>query len=223
MSGAGNLSKGEYYNLFFKIRTSFNNNTDGEYDKFLHESDQALRNIAMYLIENYKGDYSNCVSNNDCTQRCSYLNLWLKEKKSIYTSNGKCTFYNKLWEEYIEKLWDKLDETMHSSNKCTKDANFSEKIFPNDKISVYCNLSPSEVLTLTCQDKAYVNSCTTILTITYMFTHLGEKIKNIIKNKIKIGNHMNEQNNEEFLRNSENETMSSISRMYHITYNKPGN
>ncbi|SBS84753.1 PIR Superfamily Protein [Plasmodium ovale curtisi] len=209
MSGARQLTKGEYYDLFFKIRTSFNNNTDAEYDKFLHESDQALRNIGMYLIENYKGDYSNCVSNNDCTQRCTHLNLWLKEKKSIYTSNGKCTFYNKLWEEYIEKLWDKLDESMQNPNKCTKDANFTEKTFPDDKISVYCNLSPSDALTLTCQDKAY-------------FTHLGEKIKNIIKNKIKIGNHMDEQNNEELLRNSENETM-SINRMYHITYNTPEN
>lgn len=33
---------------------------------------------------------------------------------------------------------------------------------------------------------------------------------------------MDEQNNEELLRNSENETM-SINRMYHITYNTPEN
>ncbi|SBT02549.1 PIR protein [Plasmodium ovale] len=231
------LTDGKYYQIFYKIRDTFHSNTDNDYDEFLHKTDQTLRNIGMYLIENYKTDYYLCPQSkggNDCEERCKYLNAWLNDKKSIYTSNNKCAFYNKLWQDHIEKLWDKLDESMQSPNKCKRDGDLSNRRFPEDKYSVYCNLSPSDVLSLTCPDKAYANSCTSMLTMTYVivgiillymyfskFTNLGNKIKNLIKNKIGIANHMDKQHNDELLRSSQNDTMSSINRMYNLSYNSP--
>ncbi|SBT72143.1 hypothetical protein POWCR01_000011800 [Plasmodium ovale] len=186
---------------------------DGHYDNFLHKTDQALRNISMYLIENYKGDYESCRiqdSGTQCKDRCKFLNIWLNEKKSIYTSNGKCTFYNKLWEDYVENLWKKIDESIENPYKCQRDLNSSGNNFPEDKFSQYCNLSPSEVSLLTCPDKAY-------------FSNMWNRIKSIIKRKLRIGDNTDEQDNYELLRNDENETMSSINSMYNITYNTPRN
>ncbi|SBT56952.1 PIR Superfamily Protein [Plasmodium ovale wallikeri] len=240
MAGGSTLSKGQYYDIFFKIRDNFTGNNDGEYDNFLHKTDQALRNISMYLIENYKNDYYYICpiakSGNDCEERCKYLNDWLNEKKSIYTSNGKCNYYNKLWKDYVEDLWDEIDKTMDNQYKCIRNGNLSGKTFPSDKLSEYCNKTPSEVLSLTCPDKAYANTCTTILTMSYValgiviiylylfkFSNLGNRIKNIIKHKLNIGGHMDEQENDELLRNSENENMSAINRMYNINYNSPIN
>ncbi|SBS92566.1 PIR Superfamily Protein [Plasmodium ovale curtisi] len=240
MSGGKVLTTAQYYELFFKIRDTFNSNNDGEYDKFLHNTDQTLRNISMYLIEHYKNDYyyicSSAPSGNECTQRCKYLNTWLNEKRAIYTSNGKCSYYNELWKNYVEDLWNEIDKTWKTEHKCIRNATSSNKEFPEKKISLYCNLSPSEVLSLTCPDKDYVSSCTTILTITYVgvgiiliymyfskFSNMWNRIKSKIKSKIRIGDNTDEQDNDELLRNGENETMSSINRMYNITYNTPRN
>ncbi|SBT55357.1 PIR Superfamily Protein [Plasmodium ovale wallikeri] len=235
MAGGKMLNNVTYYQIFYKIRETFNSNPDNEYDDFLHKTDQTLRNIGMYLIENYKGDYSYCTPNEDCTERCSYLNAWLNEKKSIYTSNGKCDFYNKLWQDHVEQLWNKLDGNADQGKKCKRDGDLSNKKFPKEKFSVFCNMNPSEVLSYTCPDKAYDNSCTTMLTVTYVVigiillymyfsksSNLGNKIKNIIKNKIGIGYSTDEENNDELL-SSENDTMSSINRMYNINYNSSRN
>ncbi|SBS94735.1 PIR Superfamily Protein [Plasmodium ovale curtisi] len=240
MSGGEKLTPSQYYEIFFKIRDNFTGNNDGEYDNFLHKTDQALRNISMYLIENYKNDYyytcPTVKSGNDCKERCKYLNDWLNEKKSIYTSNGKCTYYNKLWKDYVEDLWDEIDKTMNNEHKCIRKGDLHGRTFPIDKFSVFCNMNPSEVLSYTCPDEAYANTCTTILTLSYValgiviiylylykFSNLGNRIKNTIKNKLRIGGHMDEHENDEFLRNSENETMSPINRRYNINYNSPRN
>ncbi|SBS91191.1 hypothetical protein POVCU2_0066130, partial [Plasmodium ovale curtisi] len=55
------------------------------------------------------------------------------------------------------------------------------------------------------------------------FSNMWNKIKRIIKSKIRVGDNTDEQDNDELLRNGENETMSSINRMYNITYNTPRN
>ncbi|SBT55756.1 PIR Superfamily Protein [Plasmodium ovale wallikeri] len=233
------LTDGKYYQIFFKIRDSFNNNNDHEYDQFLHKTDQTLRNISMYLIENFKGDYDACriiPTEKDCEKRCNYLNAWMNEKKAIYTSNGKCAYYNELWEEYVENLWKKIDESEQSEYKCIRNGTLSKTEFPKEKFSLYCNMNASEVLSLTCPDKAYANTCTNILIMSYVtlgiviiylylfkFSNLGNRIKNIIKHKLNIGGHMDEQENDELLRNSENENMSAINRMYNINYNSPIN
>ncbi|SBT56802.1 PIR Superfamily Protein [Plasmodium ovale wallikeri] len=233
------LTDGKYYQIFFKIRDSFNNNNDHEYDKFLHKTDETLRNISMYLIENFKSDYDACriiPTEKDCEKRCNYLNAWMNEKKAIYTSNGKCTYYNELWKTYVEDLWIEIDKTMNREHKCTRSADLSTNKFPNDKFSVFCNMNPSEVLSYTCPDKVYASTCTSILTMSYValgiviiylylfkFSNLGNRIKNIIKHKLNIGGHMDEQENDELLRNSENENMSAINRMYNINYNSPIN
>ncbi|SBS93152.1 PIR Superfamily Protein [Plasmodium ovale curtisi] len=232
------LTPEQYYGVFFKIRSSFTNNRDSEYDKFLHKTDQALRNISMYLIENYKGGYEGCrfvESGKHCQEYCKYLNEWLNEKQAIYTSNAKCSYYNQLWKDYVEDLWTELDKSSIIQYKCQRDTKMNVKEFPNQYFSAYCNLSPSDVLSLTSPDKAYANSCTTMLTVTYVVigiillymyfsksSNLGNKIKNIIKNKIGIGNSTDEENNDELL-SSQNDTMLSINRMYNINYNSPIN
>ncbi|SBT55953.1 PIR Superfamily Protein [Plasmodium ovale wallikeri] len=232
------LTPEEYYEVFFKMRTSFTNNMDSEYDKFLHKTDQALRNISMYLIENYKGEYESCRfvdSGKHCQEYCKYLNEWLNEKQGIYTSNAKCSYYNKLWKDYVEDLWIEMDKSTIAQYKCQRDTKINAKEFPKEYFSEHCNLSPSDVLSLTCPDKDYANSCTTMLTVTYVavgiillymyfskFSTLGNKIKNLIKNKIGIGNHMDKEENEELL-STQNDTVSSISRMYNLSYNSPRN
>ncbi|SBS91105.1 PIR Superfamily Protein [Plasmodium ovale curtisi] len=236
MSGGNILNNPKYYQIFFRIRETFPTSKNAEYDEFLHKTDQTLRNIGMYLIENYKGDYSYCSSEKDCPERCKYLNAWLNEKKSIYTSNGNCDYYNKLWQDNIEKLWNKLDESMKGEEKCGRDKSLSGKTFPNDQFSIFCNMNDSYILSLTFPDKTYAKSCTTMLTMTYVvvgiiflymyffkFSNLGNKIKNLIINKIGVRNHTDEHDNEELLRTSQNDTMSSINRMYNLSYNSPKN
>ncbi|SBS90933.1 PIR protein [Plasmodium ovale] len=233
------LTDGDYYQIFYKIRDTFNSNNDGEYNEFLHKTDQTLRNISMYLIENYKADYDACRyihQENDCEKRCKYLNSWLNEKKSIYTSNGNCSYYNELWDNHVEKLWRKIDEKVYNGNGCKRNATLTKTEFPKEKFSVYCNMNPSDVLSLICPDKAYANSCTTILIMTYVFlgivliymyffkfSNLGNKIKNIIKNKIRIGDHLDEQQNDKLLRSSQIDTMSTINSMYNLSYNSRRN
>ncbi|SBT52614.1 PIR Superfamily Protein [Plasmodium ovale wallikeri] len=125
---------------------------------------------------------------------------------------------------------------MDREYNCTRSADLSTNKFPNDKFSVFTNINPSEVLSYTFPDKAYANTCTTILTMSYValgiilikmyffkFSNLRNMINNIIKNKLRIGGHMDKHENEELLRNSENEIMSSINRMYNINYNPPRN
>ncbi|SBS94203.1 hypothetical protein POVCU2_0086580 [Plasmodium ovale curtisi] len=108
-----------------------------EYNDFLNNTDKALRNISMYLIENYKGNYYHCRQEKDCEDR------------------------------FLEKYYHLL---------------------------VHIRL-----------------------------INMWNKIKRIIKSKIRVGDNTDEQDNDELLRNGENETMSSINRMYNITYNTPRN
>ncbi|SBS89127.1 PIR Superfamily Protein [Plasmodium ovale curtisi] len=231
--------KWEYYKIYFKIRSSFNNNQDNEYGDYLHASDQVLRNIAMYLVENYKADYKNtCDIFDDCKERCEYLNTWLNEKKALYTSNGKCTNHSTSWEKYIEGLWKKLEEDAEEQKKC-KRIPLTEKNFDKKWITQNCNNSTAAEVPRNCPDVSLpkdpvcpmsVNptssSCRIVLTTTYVvfgillffmyllrFSSVGMKINNIIRGeKIKERNIEDERTHE----HSNNEF---IDRRFNLIYN----
>ncbi|SBT73249.1 PIR protein [Plasmodium ovale] len=152
MAKPESLKELNYYKIFFKVRHEFNTVVDGKYDEFLYKEDQVLLNIALYLLENYNGDYVfYCgTSSDECKDRCNFLNTWLNEKKSLYTSNGKCTHHNALWEQYIEGLWNKLASDEEQGKKCNRV--LSTKVFPSKWIFSSCNNSNPVKIQPSCPD-----------------------------------------------------------------------
>ncbi|SBS92171.1 PIR Superfamily Protein [Plasmodium ovale curtisi] len=145
----GKLNELQYYQIFYKVRENFNNIVDDEYDAYLYKKDQVLQNIGIYLVENYNGDYNACSIYDDCVERCKHLNKWLNEKKALYTSNGKCTNNNELWNRYIDKLWEKLEQGMKKENRCKRD-NGPEKDFNKKWITHSCSNATAVVIPQAC-------------------------------------------------------------------------
>lgn len=145
------LSVGDYYNIFFKIRDTFNNVTEEYYKEYLYKGDQFLLNIALYLLENYNGDYKYfCDIDKERKERCDYLNRWLNEKKALYTSNTKCKSHNDLWDRYIERLWDRMQEGAEENKRCQRNVS-DKKTFQDIWIIPSCNSSNSVEIEKSCQ------------------------------------------------------------------------
>ncbi|CAI7717844.1 hypothetical protein, conserved [Plasmodium vivax] len=83
---------------------------DTSLEYILKTDDAYLRNVALYLRIYYEiigRQYFN--QNIEDEDLCKHLNIWLNEKKVLYTSGGSCSIKNNLWENYIENIiWDKL-------------------------------------------------------------------------------------------------------------------
>ncbi|SBT73836.1 PIR protein [Plasmodium ovale] len=236
------FDKGEYYDTFFLIRSIFNNVGDNEYSKYLHENDQVLRNIGMYLVENYKNAYSYCEMSADCKERCEYLNKWLNEKQALYTSNGKCTYNDKLWAHYIEELWKQLENESGKEEKCERvktNREFHEKLLNNSckngtPVEMPRNC-PEPVLPKEKPCQALMDptssSCKAVLTTTYVvfgillfamyllrFSSVGMKINNLIRGRKLKGRNVDNETDESF-RNNDNYNMESLDGRFHVIYN----
>ncbi|SBS92259.1 PIR Superfamily Protein [Plasmodium ovale curtisi] len=237
------LKEVDYYKIFYKIEENFHNVLEDTYETFLCEDDQVLRYIAMYLLENYMGQYHfACTAASDCTERCKHLNNWLNEKQALYTSNGKCTHNNKLWEQYIEGLWKELQRDSGEDKKCERVK--LEKKFPVKWLISSCNNSNPVKIEKSCpeppepQEKECPlseapksSSCKAVLTTTYVvfgvllfsmyllrFSSIGMKLNNLIRGKKIKKRNMSKENNESF-RSPDNSDMESLDRRFNVIYN----
>ncbi|SBS90177.1 PIR Superfamily Protein [Plasmodium ovale curtisi] len=152
-----NLQKHQYYEIFFKIRKEFINHNEANYTNVLSTNDTVLRNVALYLAENYIEAYTRCSDLDNCSDYCKYLNKWLNEKKAIYTSNGTCQLHENLWKRYIEELWKKL-ESDKKKEWCKRNDHETKLTFPDDKLSNSCKNTESVDFSHTCERENVVNS-----------------------------------------------------------------
>ncbi|SBS80886.1 PIR Superfamily Protein [Plasmodium ovale curtisi] len=219
-----------YHRTFNKIQEKFNNVLEHEYENYLCKDDQVLRNIAMYLLENYKGQfYGICTHLSDCNERCKHLNTWLNEKRAIYTSNDKCTRNKELWDKYIEKLWVKLQQDLGSGIECNRSP-LTQKKFPDNWIIPSCNNTIPVEVTRSCPEppppKDVVcpvsttptsSSCKAVLTTTY-FSSVGMKINNLIRGKTIKRRISNKEYNESF-GSDDNSNVESLDRRFNVIYN----
>ncbi|SBT56939.1 PIR Superfamily Protein [Plasmodium ovale wallikeri] len=155
-----NLQKHQYYKIFFKIRKEFKNDDEANYTNVLSTNDTVLRNVALYLAENYVEAYTRCSGLDDCSDYCKYLNIWLNEKKAMYTSNGSCQLHENLWKTYIEELWNKLESDKENKEWCKRNDDETKLPFPNDKLSSSCKNAESVDFSYTCERQNVVNAIT---------------------------------------------------------------
>ncbi|SBS95536.1 PIR Superfamily Protein, partial [Plasmodium ovale curtisi] len=230
------LSDGEYYDIFFKIRNTFNNISDEDYAEYLYKGDQVLLNIALYLLENFKGDYKYfCDKDEQCTERCNYLNKWLNEKKALYTSNTQCKSHNDLWERYIEQLWHKMQEDVAQNKRCQRNIS-DKKSFKEKWIISSCNsnnpvqgekecphsasssLPTPPALPLHPQERSCPFSVDPKTSSCKAFSSVGMKLNNLIRRKKIKRTNMDKKNNESF-RSDNNSNLESIDKRFNVIYN----
>ncbi|SBS93199.1 PIR Superfamily Protein [Plasmodium ovale curtisi] len=218
------LSEAAYYKIFFKVRDTFNNVTDEQYTEYFYRNDQVLFNIALYLLENFKGDYVYCSTvNDDCLERCNYLNTWLNEKKSLYTSNGKCTNNSVLWEKYIEGLWTKLQDSVDHVNKCNRVPLKADKFDKNHIIPSCSNAIAMEIQGNFPDALATEKTECPVTTVPTSssckaFSSVGLKLNNFLRGKKIKSRNMNYENNES-LSSDNNYNMESLDRRFNVIYN----
>ncbi|VUZ95540.1 PIR protein [Plasmodium vivax] len=130
-----------FYEAFNEVLSIFDKDYVDKYlDSIKNISDPILRHVALYLVENYeyaKKYFSKDGKRNHNTA-CKSLNRWLDQKKSFFTHAEKCQTNVKLWEKYIDPLWDKLHSN-NNGNKCERVEYFT------NTLSI-----PSELLPATC-------------------------------------------------------------------------
>ncbi|SBT02646.1 PIR Superfamily Protein, partial [Plasmodium ovale curtisi] len=222
--------KGTFYDMFYTLRGTFNNIDDNEHRKFLNNSDQTLRNIALNLVENYKAQYEVCKTKNDYMECCNFLNKWLNEKRALYTSNAKCKSHNELWEHYIEGLWTKMQEHVEKEEEKCKRKVSGPDFFQDKWIISSCNNSQSIVIQDSCPEVAEPkekecpptipptsSSCKAVLTTTY-FSSVGMKINNLIRGEKIKRRDADKENNESF-RSYDNSNVESLDRRFNVIYN----
>ncbi|KMZ88494.1 hypothetical protein PVBG_06155 [Plasmodium vivax Brazil I] len=108
------LKENSKFDFFNFIYNGYENDRPTKEDPnlgyILQTDDAYLRNVALYLRIYYEIaglQYFN--KKIDSKDLCNHLNIWLNEKKVLYTSGGSCLIKNNLWEKYIENIiWDKL-------------------------------------------------------------------------------------------------------------------
>ncbi|SBS84725.1 PIR Superfamily Protein [Plasmodium ovale curtisi] len=83
----------------------------------LKEQNNNLYNMACSLTEIYLE--ANLLETRH-PNICSFLNEWLNNKKNTYTNNGKNSEIVKLWDNYIEQLWIKLEQDQNRYRWCIR-------------------------------------------------------------------------------------------------------
>ncbi|SBT84528.1 PIR protein [Plasmodium ovale] len=242
------LTKDKIYEAFHNLRHTFSDTEDTQYRDVLTTNDPVLRNISLYLIQHHKFVNVYCSSQEDCTLPCNVLNKWLNEKEAIYTSNGDCPLNRKLWNRYIENLWEKLGKTNEKPNWCKRKRDTYNGKYPKDWIPESCSNDKSIDVSISCsydrdykslQDSPVVNSPCSGSSISqfygyvlfvvllssillYKFSPLGTWLDNRIENKNRIRENINSEAMEELPRASQYASSSSSSKfnvIYHSLEN----
>ncbi|SBS95403.1 PIR Superfamily Protein, partial [Plasmodium ovale curtisi] len=74
-------------------------------------------------------------------------------------SNGKCALNSKLWNTYIEELWNILGKSSAKQNWCKRDRpKYGNNEYPDDWIHENCNNTKSIDVSLNCANNPYYKS-----------------------------------------------------------------
>ncbi|SBS89352.1 PIR Superfamily Protein [Plasmodium ovale curtisi] len=190
----------------------------------------------FFKVQYYNEAKAHCVLCNNCincSNLCKYLNLWLNEKKALYTSHEKCEYNQNIWDEYIEKLWDTLKGSENEVNWCPRDHIKYKGIFPEEGIPTSCNSKEPIQFSIQCKGSsdsehfAYVptNTCTSkISTVSaamgyvLFFSPIGNYLMStLLRGKRKLKNINEEVNNHEFTDSSNNHEHSE-NRPFNVLY-----
>ncbi|SBT00444.1 PIR Superfamily Protein, partial [Plasmodium ovale curtisi] len=232
------------YDLFYGERTKFIDIDNIAHTDILKVNDPVLRNNALYLIQYYNDVNPRCSMVDDCSLFCELMNKWLNEKEAIYTSNGKCALNYKLWNTYIEKLWNVLGTNSDKGNWCKRERpKYVNNNYPQDWIPESCNNPDSIDISISCnydpynktlelptpdystsprisfsQSYGYVLFVLLLTSILlYKFSPLGTWLDNKIGNKNRIRENINSEAMEEFPRSSAY-TSSPSSSKFNVIY-----
>ncbi|SBS89101.1 PIR Superfamily Protein [Plasmodium ovale curtisi] len=110
MGKSNELTKDQYYEMFFRVRNSFNNVTCVQYDDVLHTNDQVLRNTVLYLNKLTRSKSNSSWYNRvdykftglfpETSVHSNYVQLLLvllqKKTPAIYTTSSVSTFSHSL-------------------------------------------------------------------------------------------------------------------------------
>ncbi|SBS95464.1 PIR Superfamily Protein, partial [Plasmodium ovale curtisi] len=153
------LTELQNYEFFHKERSQFHYSDNSAYTDVLKTNDPVLRSLSLYLIQYYNDVSTRCSLNDDCTLTCEIMNKWLNEKEAIYTSNGKRALNSKLWNTYIEELWNILGKSSAKQNWCKRDRpKYGNNEYPDDWIHENCNNTKSIDVSLNCANNPYYKS-----------------------------------------------------------------
>ncbi|SBT55858.1 PIR Superfamily Protein [Plasmodium ovale wallikeri] len=234
--------KVDYYKYYYKNTILFPTRHSADLTDVLKINDITLRNVALFLTEHFKNARILHTSLGKETEYCKHLNNWLDQKKMFYTSAGSCSKNNALWQQYIEELWTKLEQSEHEETWCKREPTRINGSFPQDWIPSTCTITASEGPNSPAIDgEVGTDSTPTSFVVTllmgyvflgilficfclYKFTPLGSLLLNYIKKKKKIWNNLSEIGNQKIFRNSpENNNSYSESGLNHIFYHSSMN
>ncbi|SBS79982.1 PIR Superfamily Protein [Plasmodium ovale curtisi] len=106
--GRASKNSYDYWDSFFnKSRTIFYN-VQSYLEHIQKIKDPILKHIALYLVENYEDAKKDFQKDDRHNVPCSSLNRWLEQRRNFFTSGKECSVNANLWNDTIEKLWDKL-------------------------------------------------------------------------------------------------------------------
>ncbi|SBS98505.1 PIR Superfamily Protein [Plasmodium malariae] len=197
-------------------------NFDEEYDLSTYETSyeflstirdtyKNLYKIGCKLHNNYKKKDTLSILISDSvsdTEHCELLNEWLNEKKNHYIFNGSsCENNIKLWEMYIEKLWELLKSDTGDIVLCDrKTTHYSCSISFELKTAISISITLLGAFLIT-------------FFLLYKFSPLGPRIHNCLnKNKRIIENIIPEESYELLEKSSENENLYSEKGRISIGY-----
>ncbi|SBT56326.1 PIR Superfamily Protein [Plasmodium ovale wallikeri] len=234
------LKKENYYEKYFRIYKQFNNVNNIVNAKVFQSNNIFLRNVALYFSEFYNEIKVICSINDQCPGRCkehcNYLNLWLDEKRDLYTSGGNCTYNKKLWDEYIEELWKELKQNSGETpfecerSKVVVNDQFPKEGIPNDcgspvpvQFSLTCDNVPDHDLKEIQYIDRPISTASKIASSMGYFTPLGLWFNRLIKEKKRKWVNTDEEEIQEFMRTSENSDMPFENRGIGLNYHSSRN
>ncbi|SBS91478.1 PIR Superfamily Protein [Plasmodium ovale curtisi] len=228
------LKKENYYEKYFRICKQFNSVNNIVNAKVFQSNNIFLRNVALYFSEFYNEIKVTCSLNDKCPGRCEehckYLNLWLDEKRDLYTSGGKCSYNKKLWDEYIEELWKELKQKSGETPfKCERTKAVVNDKFPKEGLPGDCESSVPVQFSLTCdnvpdhdlKEIQYIDR--PISTASKIASSMGLWFSRLIKEKKRKWVNTNEEEIQEFMRTSENSDMPFENRGIGLNYHSSRN
>ncbi|SCO69111.1 VIR protein [Plasmodium vivax] len=118
MSGGKHSLKEQYFMKFDKGNSQSSSLVQDILDK-LSTDDNNLQNLGRLLAQNFIDTYIECDMKN-YNFPFDYLNEWINNKKHVYLTTGNDCSKIDLWDNYIEELWKKLEESRENCKRCTR-------------------------------------------------------------------------------------------------------
>ncbi|SCO74576.1 VIR protein [Plasmodium vivax] len=169
MSGGNDRLKEQYFTKFDKDKGINDNDVQDILDEHT-TTDNILQNWGRLLAKNFIDTYYECEIR-DYDFPFDYLNEWINNKKNVYLSTENDCSKIDLWDNYIEKLWKKLEESRENCKRCTRSTTKyicdNNTAFPQSDQQIS---TPSSKASGTTIFVSLLGASTTLFIILYKFT-----------------------------------------------------